>query len=389
MNKKIGIFDSGIGGLSILGELIKILPNENYLFYEDSINNPYGEKTDEELFLITSNVVDYLLENDCKIIVIACNTATTSCMKKLREKYKDVIFVGTVPAIKVAYDNNLKHTLLLATPYTVNSKRVKELLKDYTAGDQEISVVSGENLASLIEVGNEKEIKKILKKILLPYKEKIDSIILGCTHYPLVKDIIKEIIPNIEILDGSLGVAQEVKHQLTENNLLNHSRKKGNVVIENSKSKELIKRSYDILSKNHSKIKSIKNKNTNLEEKYYFINSRVGVLSLFLPLLFMIDFLNKKDFLMYVELVYFITFLINMILFFLTLRIGFKSKTEIVLRNALAVSLIVSYFNLVMMGIFSLALFNFNMIIFSLIMIVSIIYCILGVYLINKKINKN
>ena len=122
---KIGIFDSGLGGLSILKELISTLPNEDYLFYEDSINNPYGEKSDDELFSITSNIVEYLLENNCKIIVIACNTATTSCMKKLREKYKDTIFVGTVPAIKVAYDNNYKGTLVLATNYTINSKIIQ------------------------------------------------------------------------------------------------------------------------------------------------------------------------------------------------------------------------------------------------------------------------
>ena len=84
MKKKIGVFDSGLGGLSILKELVRIMPNEDYLFYEDSINNPYGEKSDVELLKITSKIVDYLLENDCKIIVIACNTATASCMKKLR-----------------------------------------------------------------------------------------------------------------------------------------------------------------------------------------------------------------------------------------------------------------------------------------------------------------
>ena len=101
MNRKIGVFDSGLGGLSVLKELRKTLPNEDFLYYEDSIHVPYGEKSDEELLTITSHIVDYLLENDCKIIVIACNTATTSCMKALREKYPDVIFVGTVPAIKL------------------------------------------------------------------------------------------------------------------------------------------------------------------------------------------------------------------------------------------------------------------------------------------------
>ena len=99
MNDKIGIFDSGLGGLSILKELLSILPNEDYLFYEDSINNPYGEKSDDELFEITSNIVEYLLKNNCKIIVIACNTATTSCMKKLKEQENNTICVGTVPAI--------------------------------------------------------------------------------------------------------------------------------------------------------------------------------------------------------------------------------------------------------------------------------------------------
>ena len=99
MNKysKIGLFDSGLGGLSVLSEIMKLLPNEDYLFYEDSINNPYGDKTEEELFKITSNIVEYLLKENCKIIVIACNTATTMCIDKLREKYSNTIFVGTVP----------------------------------------------------------------------------------------------------------------------------------------------------------------------------------------------------------------------------------------------------------------------------------------------------
>ncbi len=246
-NERIGIFDSGLGGLSILNELKKVLPNEDYLFYEDSINNPYGEKTEEELFEITSKIVDYLIENKCKIIVIACNTATTSCIKKLREKYQNMIFIGTVPAIKMAYDANSKNTLLLATSYTIKSERVKELLNDYTGINQNIYVESGKNLANLIEEGDINKIKTLLSEILLPYKDNIDSIVLGCTHYPLVKDLIKEIIPNIEILDGSFGVAKETKHQLIENDLLNESNEEGKIIIENSKSQDLVKRSYEIL----------------------------------------------------------------------------------------------------------------------------------------------
>ena len=246
MNKRIGIFDSGLGGLSILKELLKVLPNEDYLFYEDSINNPYGEKSEEELFTITSKIVDYLLKEDCKIIVIACNTATTSCMKKLREKYPDTIFVGTVPAIKMAYDNNYKNTIVLSTPYTRNSKRVEELIDEYHNPNQNIINISGENLASLIEDNRIDEIRSLLDRILSPYKD-CDSIVLGCTHYPLIKDEIKKVLPNTEILDGSNGVAREVKRQLETNSSLSNSKKRSNVTIINTKDTSLIKRSVEIL----------------------------------------------------------------------------------------------------------------------------------------------
>ena len=248
MNNKIGILDSGLGGLSILKELKKVLPNEDYLFYEDSINNPYGNKSDSELLKIVSNVVDFLLKNECKIIVIACNTATTSCINSLREMYPNVIFVGTVPAIKVAYDNNYKNTIILSTPYTMNSKRVNELINDYHNPDQNIINISGENLANLIENEKYDEIFSLLERILNPYKDICDSIVLGCTHYPLIGDIIKSIIPKAHLLDGALGVANEVKHQLTINNLLNTKSTLGSVEIVNSKDNALVDRSFEILN---------------------------------------------------------------------------------------------------------------------------------------------
>ena len=248
MNNKIGILDSGLGGLSILKELRKVLPNEDYLFYEDSINNPYGSKSDAELLKIVSNVVEFLLKNECKIIVIACNTATTSCMNELRKMYPNTIFVGTVPAIKVAYDNNYKNTIILSTPYTMNSKRVEELINDYHNPDQSIINISGENLANLIENEKYDEIFALLERILTPYKDTCDSIVLGCTHYPLISDIISSIIPNAKSLDGSLGVANEVKRQLTINNLLNTKSTLGSVEIINSKDNTLVDRSFEILN---------------------------------------------------------------------------------------------------------------------------------------------
>ena len=247
MNKKIGIFDSGLGGLSILKELLKILPNEDYLFYEDSINNPYGEKSEEELFEITSGIVEYLLSENCKIIVIACNTATTSCMKKLREKYPNTIFVGTVPAIKVAYDGHYKNVINLSTPYTQNSKRVNELIHDFKNEDEVIYNISGENLANLIELDKKEEIGILLNRLLSSYKDKADALILGCTHYSLIKNEFKKVLPNTVLLDGVVGVTKEVKRQLSNNNLLSESIEQGKVVIINSKDKQLIDRSIEIL----------------------------------------------------------------------------------------------------------------------------------------------
>ena len=242
---KIGVFDSGLGGLSVLKELRKLLPNEDYIYYADSINVPYGEKSDEELLDLTSKIVDYLLEKDCKLIVIACNTATTSCMKRLRELYPDTIFVGTVPAIKVAYDHNYKNTIILSTPYTTKSKRVQELMRDYTRDDQELYLVSGENLASLIEDNNSLEIDNVLNRILSPYKDKADSIVLGCTHYSLIKEEIEKVLPNVVQLDGCKGISEEVKRQLESHNLIENN--SGDLTIINTKNDELVKRSYEIL----------------------------------------------------------------------------------------------------------------------------------------------
>lgn len=238
MSNIVGVFDSGIGGLSVLRELEKILPNEDFYYYGDSLNNPYGEKSDEELFEITSGVVDYLVNKGCRVIVIACNTATTRCMKYLREKYKDIIFVGTVPAIKVACDRDFKNTLVMATPATIESERTMELIRDNIRKDQNIYLVACPGLANAIEDNDQEKIEAILKDTFREYKDKeIDSIVLGCTHYPFIKeDILKE-MPGVILLDGSRGVAMEVKRQLENNGLLSDklSRK---IVIYNSLTKE-------------------------------------------------------------------------------------------------------------------------------------------------------
>ena len=222
MNNKIGIFDSGIGGLTTLNEIKKILPKEDFIFYADSKNNPYGDKSLEELYKITENIVDKLIKKNVKLIVIACNTATTQCINHLRSKYTNMIFVGTEPAIKVACDNNYKNTLVMATPGTIASERTHELVETNKKDFENIYLLACDKLANAIERKDDMEIDNLLNKFLLPYKnKKIDAIVLGCTHYPHIKDKIQKYYPNAKLIDGNEGVARRVKQQLEEHNLLN------------------------------------------------------------------------------------------------------------------------------------------------------------------------
>lgn len=232
MKTKIGIFDSGIGGFSILTELKKRLPNEDFIYFADNKNNPYGDKTTEALCLITSQIVERLKKEGCKIIVIACNTATTVCMRYLKEKYKEIIFVGTVPAIKVAFDKNYKNILVLSTKATASSKRVNELIINNIKKDTSIWVQPCVGLAELIEKKDNDKTNKLLKKLLTKYKEKqIDAIVLGCTHYSFIKEMIHNHLPNAKIFDGAIGVSKEVKRQLEQNGLKVQEKTPGEITI--------------------------------------------------------------------------------------------------------------------------------------------------------------
>lgn len=235
MNNKIGVFDSGIGGLTTLEEIKSILPNEDFIYYADSKNNPYGEKTDEELFKITESIVDYFIKEEVKLIVIACNTATTRCIKHLREKYEDMIFVGTEPAIKVACDNNYKNILVMATPGTIASERTHALVNENIRIDQHITLLACDGLANAIENRNDKKIDSILNKLFKKYKnEEFDAIVLGCTHYPIIKDKIQSYYKKAKLIDGNKGVAQRVKNLLIANDMLTTSSKKGHTIMINS-----------------------------------------------------------------------------------------------------------------------------------------------------------
>jgi len=224
-NNKIGILDSGIGGTTTLNEIRKLLPNEDFIYYADTKNNPYGNKSDEELYEIVKNIVDFFIKKEVKLIVIACNTATTKCITKLRENYRNIPFIGTEPAIKVASDNNYKNTLVLATPGTIKSERTQELVENNKKSNQNIYLLPCEYLANAIEKNDNIKIDSLLNEYLTPYKDKnIDSIVLGCTHYPLIKDKIQSYFKDAVIIDGNIGVAKRVKYILEINDLLGNNK---------------------------------------------------------------------------------------------------------------------------------------------------------------------
>ena len=232
---RVGVFDSGIGGLTVIEELKKELPKEDFLFYEDSLNNPYGEKDNETIKKIVENIVEYLIGQGCKIIVIACNTVTTVRISYLRNKYKNIVFIGTEPAIKLACDKGYENVLVMATPATIASERVNVLITNSKKDFENIYLVPCDGLANAIEVGDILRQEELIHSIYESYNDKnINAIVLGCTHYPMAKKIITKYFKNADLLDGSNGVARECKRQMLLHNLITN-KGNGDVLIINSK----------------------------------------------------------------------------------------------------------------------------------------------------------
>ena len=236
MNKRpIAFFDSGIGGATILKEVIKTLPNENYIYYPDSNNNPYGNKKKEELFLIVDNIVQTLLKYNPKLIVCACNTATTMVLNDIRKKYSEITFVGTEPAVKVIHDfHKDKKTIVLTTKGTGDSERFNELLNKYKT--ENTKLIEAPLLAELIE--KEEDTYPYLKNLLEDEKN-IETVVLGCTHFPLAKESIKKVLGNVTFIDGSIGIAKRIDSILNENNMYGNSYKL-DILTEDKKTKEKI-----------------------------------------------------------------------------------------------------------------------------------------------------
>ena len=230
-NEYIAVFDSGLGGISVLKELCKLMPEEQYLYFGDSANAPYGAKSTEEVRALTMEAAEMLLSRGVKALVVACNTATAAAINELREKYPETIIVGIEPAVKMAADRCHGGTIgVMATPVTLREEKFNHLLERFS--EEQIISISAPDLVALIEAGAEEaQIEEYLRPILTPYKDKLDAVVLGCTHYPFAARVIGKLL-NTQLLDGGAGTARETKRRLQEAGLLYTG--PGEIQMENS-----------------------------------------------------------------------------------------------------------------------------------------------------------
>ncbi len=240
----IGIFDSGVGGTSIWKEIQQLLPNENTIYLADSKYAPYGQKSKEEIVAYSKKNTEYLLKRGCKIIIVACNTATTNAIKILRETY-DVPFIGIEPAIKPAALKTKTNAIgILATKGTLSS----DLFANTSAPFRDDTLIIeqiGEGLVALIEQGaiHSDITIDLLQKYLQPMLAKnIDYLVLGCTHYPyLIPEIQKIIGKNVTIIDAGLAVAKQTKTVLKKQQLLSQNCTKGYHKFYSNKNPKVLK----------------------------------------------------------------------------------------------------------------------------------------------------
>ena len=238
----IGIFDSGVGGISVLKELQKEMPYENFIFYGDQKNAPYGEKSGDEVRTLSLEAYLFLQKKKVKATVIACNTATSAAARFLRERFSDEIIIGMEPAVKPAAlfqekntgeedcreDESQKETvkkriLVMATESTLKGDKLHHLIESLKEQGEYI-LLPAPGIVRLLEEGkgHGEEMRTYLKELLSPYKKgSISSIVLGCTHFPFVKKEIMDALGyTVPFFDGAKGTARETRHRLAEKGLL-------------------------------------------------------------------------------------------------------------------------------------------------------------------------
>ena len=233
-DRYIAVFDSGVGGISVLKELVALMPQENYLYFGDSANAPYGDRPTSQVRQLTMAAAEMLLERGIKALVVACNTATAAAIRDLREAYPDTIIVGIEPALKLAYDRyGAGRVGVMATQVTLREEKFSHQLERFP--DMQVSLIPAPGLVELIEAGkaDAPETEALLRQLLGPYVGRLDALVLGCTHYPFVKTTIAHILgETTQLLDGSQGTARHTMRRLAEAGLLREG--EGSLQIENS-----------------------------------------------------------------------------------------------------------------------------------------------------------
>jgi glutamate racemase len=241
----IGIFDSGMGGLSVLYEAQKQLPNEHFIYYGDSMNAPYGTKTKDEVLALSIKICDYFIERKVDAIVVACNTATSAAIKILRSKY-DIPIIGMEPALKPAMDNHKEGNIaVMATTMTLNEQKFA-LLLNRVAQKEPVYQIPAPKLVELVEEGiveGDKMYQALINYFKDIPKHSIESIVLGCTHFVFIKEEIRRIFDNkVNLIDGNYGTIQQLKRNIIESSGV------GKVEIINSGGKPYVDLSYKLLS---------------------------------------------------------------------------------------------------------------------------------------------
>lgn len=234
-NDYIAVFDSGVGGISVLRELVRLMPQERYLYFGDSANAPYGTRPTAEVRALTLAAAERLMARGCKALVVACNTATAAAIIDLRAKYPDKIIIGIEPALKVAADHFPGGEVgVMATPVTLREEKFDVLLHRFTDACT-VHKIPAPGLVELVERGMavSEESEALLKPLLLPYRDRLDAVVLGCTHYPFAAPVIGKLLGgHTALLDGGPGTARQTKRRLEAEGLLWDG--PGELLIENS-----------------------------------------------------------------------------------------------------------------------------------------------------------
>ena len=235
MNQKrdpVGVFDSGVGGISTLREMVRELPDERFIYYGDAANAPYGTKRSDEVIACVRGVVEQLIKKDIKALVIACNTATGAAASTLRRELS-IPVIGMEPALKPASQVRKNGSVLvLATPLTLRQEKFENLMKQYGQGAVKVPCPG---LMEIVEKDDGVMALQYLQELFSRFNlDQVDAVVLGCTHYVFLKDMIRDLLPErIAITDGNAGTARQLKRVLSEADLLNEEGP-GSVELETS-----------------------------------------------------------------------------------------------------------------------------------------------------------